>query len=329
MNTPSATRSGLPKTRDLVRHYAGQLLEAGAEVSVTAIRARILEEHGVSASPNVVGDEVKQFWARTGPLLNARLKRPGIPEAVGQALDAVWDVALNEATQAYAIERSHYQQQAEQAQREAAEARMEAEQATRRIADQERQIALLSEQVQRLSEQLNRAQAQSDELQAELREVMSQQQQQGQRHSEELARLQAAHQEEQQRFAATHAAELSRLQAVHAEENAALRTEVSRQADIFESTSNHLMKETSRVRDAARLETERLTRELAQSRDLVDRLRVQRSEAKEESAGFRAQAESAAAQLQQLQKAHERLEARYEALLQTKREGQGVRGESE
>jgi len=126
VNTPSTIRSGLPKTRDLVRHYAGQLLEAGAEVSVTAIRARILEEHGVSASPNVVGDEVKQFWARTGPLLNARLKRPGIPEAVGQALDAVWEVALNEATQAYAIERSHYQEQAERAQREAAEARRSA-----------------------------------------------------------------------------------------------------------------------------------------------------------------------------------------------------------
>ena len=82
------------------------------------------------------------------------------------------------------------------------------------------------------------------------------------------------------------------------------------------------MKETSRVRDAARLETERLTRELAQSRDMVDRLRVQRSEAKEESAGFRAQADSAAAQLQQLQKAYERLEARYEALLQAKAEEQ-------
>lgn len=156
-----------------------------------------------------------------------------------------------------------------------------------------------------------------------LREVMGQQQQQGQQHHDELARLQAAHQAEQQRFAATHAAELERLQAVHAEENAALRAEVSRQADIFDSTSNHLMKETSRVRDAARLETERLTRELAQSRDMVDRLRVQRSDAKEESAGFRAQAESTAAQLHQMQKAHERLEARYEALLEARVEGQG------
>ncbi len=56
---------------------------------------------------------------------------------------------------------------------------------------------------------------------------------------------------------------------------------------------------------------------------MVDRLRVQRLEAKEESAGFRSQAGSAAAQLQQLQKAHERLEARYEALSQAKAEGQG------
>ena len=59
---------------------------------------------------------------------------------------------------------------------------------------------------------------------------------------------------------------------------------------------------------------------------MVDRLRVQRSEAKEESAGFRAQADSAAAQLQQLQqlqKAQRRLKARYEALLHAKAEGQG------
>ena len=69
-------------------------------MSVSAIRTLILEEHRVTASPNVVGDEVKKFWARTGPLLSARLKRPGIPEAVCQALDSVWEVALDEATAA-------------------------------------------------------------------------------------------------------------------------------------------------------------------------------------------------------------------------------------
>lgn len=58
-------------------------------------------------------------------------------------------------------------------------------------------------------------------------------------------------------------------------------------------------------------------------RDMVDWLRVRRSDAKEESVGYRAPAGSLAAQMQQLQKAHERLEARYEALLQAKAEGQG------
>jgi hypothetical protein len=67
----NSTSTGLPKTRDLVKHYAAQLLDAGAEVSVATIRSRILEEHGVTASPNVVSDEVRQFWARTGPLLSA------------------------------------------------------------------------------------------------------------------------------------------------------------------------------------------------------------------------------------------------------------------
>ncbi|WP_225776397.1 DNA-binding protein, partial [Pseudomonas sp. Marseille-Q5115] len=208
MITSTTPSSGLPKTRDLVRHYAAQLLEAGNEITVTGIRALILEHHGVTASPNVVGDEVKQFWVRTGPLLSARLKRPGIPEPVCQALDAVWEVALNEATQAYAIERSHHLQQADQATARAAAALEDAEQARARFSDQERQIALLTEQVQRLSGQLDRAQAQNEELRTELRELTMQHQQQGQRHSDELARVQAAHQAEQQRFAATHAAEL-------------------------------------------------------------------------------------------------------------------------
>lgn len=323
MITPPLPSNSLPKTRDLVRHYAAQLLEAGAEVSVTAIRALILEHHGVTASPNVVGDEVKQFWVRTGPLLSARLKRPGIPEPVCQALDAVWDVALNEATQAYAIERSHCQQAAEQAQQEAAAARGEAKQAAGRFADQARQIALLTEQVQRLNAQLDRGQAENEALKTELSELNVQHQSQDQRHRDELGRVEAAHQVEQERLTTIHAAELARLQAVHQEENASLRAEVSRQADIFESTANHLMQETSRVRDAAKLETERLTRELAHSRDMVDRLRVQRSDAREESARHRAQAESLAAQLQPLLKAHERLEARYETLLKAKAEGQG------
>lgn len=306
-----SSTSGIPRTRDLVRHYAAQLLEAGGEVSISAIRGRILDDHGVNASPNVVGDEVKQFWARTGPLLSARLKRPGIPEAVCQALDSVWEVALNEATAAYAIERAGHVQQADQATARAAAALQRAEHAEGRFVDQERQIALLSEQVQRLSAQLDKAQAQHEEVRSELREVMTQHQQQAQRQATELARLQTSHQEEMGRFAQTHAAELTRLQAVHQEENGALRAEVSRQADIFESTTNHLMMETSRVRDAAKLETERLTRELAHSRELVDQLRVQRSNAREESAGLRAQAESAGLQLRQLQIAYDKLQAQW------------------
>jgi chromosome segregation ATPase len=310
----NSTSPGLPKTRDLVKHYAAQLLDAGAEVSVATIRARILEEHGVTASPNVVSDEVRQFWARTGPLLSARLRRPGIPESVCQVLDSVWEVALNEATGAFAIERAAAVQQADQATARAAIAQEEAEQARGRFADQERQIALLTEQVERLTRKLDKEDATIAELREELQELTAEHHRQQTRHAEELNRLQAGYQEEMGRFAATHAAELARLQAVHGEEQTALRAEVSRQADIFESTANHLMMETSRVRDAAQADTERLGRELAHSRDLVDQLRMQRSQAKEESAGLRAQADSSAAQLQHLQKAHDRLEARYEKL---------------
>jgi chromosome segregation ATPase len=173
---------------------------------------------------------------------------------------------------------------------------------------------LLTEQVERLMRKLDKEEAISAELRDELQELTAEHHQQQKGQAEELNQVQVRHQEEIGRFAATHAAELSRLQAVHQVENAALRAEVRRQADIFESTSNHLMIETNRVRDAAKQETERLIRELAHSSDLVDQLRVQRSQANEECAGLRAQAESAAAQLHQLQKAHDCLEARYEKL---------------
>ena len=310
----NSTSTGLPKTRDLVKHYAAQLLDAGAEVSVATIRARILEEHGVTASPNVVSDEVRQFWARTGPLLSARLRRPGIPESVCAALDSVWEVALNEATGAFAIERAAAVQQADQATARAAIAQEEAEHARGRFADQERQTAGLTEQVVRLTQKLDKEEASSAELRDELQELTAEHHRLQTRQAEELNRLQVGHQEEMGRFAATHAAELARLQAVHAEEQTALRAEVSRQADIFESTANHLMVETSRVRDAAQTDTERLSRELAHSRDLVDQLRVQRSDAKEESAGLRAQVESTAAQLNQLRQLHGQLEMRHETL---------------
>ena len=309
----NSTSTGLPKTRDLVKHYAAQLLDAGAEVSVATIRARILDEHGVTASPNVVSNEVRQFWARTGPLLSARLRRPGIPEAVCQVLDSVWEVALNEATAAFAIEKAAAVQQADQANARAAIAQEEAEQARGRFADQERQITGVTEQVVRLTHKLDHEEATSAELRDELRELTAEHHRQQTRQAEELNRLQAGHQDEIGRLMATHTAELSRLQTVHQKENAALRVEVSRQADIFESTSNHLMMETSRMRDAAKQETERVIRELAHNRDMVDQLRAQRSNAKEESASLRAQLDSATASLQQLQKNYDRLETEYES----------------
>jgi hypothetical protein len=62
--------------------------------------------------------------------------------------------------------------------------------------------------------------------------------------------------------------------------------------------------------------SDQVVRRFSHTRDLfgeslVDQLRVQRSQAKEESAGLRARADSAMSQLNQLQKVHERLEEHY------------------
>lgn len=160
---------------------------------MATIRARILEEHGVTASPNVVSDEVRQFLARTGPLLSAQLRRPGIPESMCEVLDSVWEVALNEATGAFAIKRAAAVQQADQATAQAAVAKEEAEQARGRFVDQERQIAEFTEQVARLTQKLDKDQASSAELRDELQELTDEHHRQQTRQAEALNRLQAGH----------------------------------------------------------------------------------------------------------------------------------------
>jgi hypothetical protein len=108
------------------------------------------------------------------------------------------------------------------------------------FAAHERQIALLTELTElakQMMRKLDEEEAASAELRDELPELTVEQQQW--RQAEELNRLQAGRQEEQERFATTDAAELARLQTVHQKENAALRIEASREADLFENTSNH------------------------------------------------------------------------------------------
>jgi len=94
-----------PKSRDLVRLYAAELLDKGHEVSQTVIREMILVRNGVTASPNLVVDELKSFWADTGPLLNKRLKRPGVPVSVCMSFDAIWDRALEAAHESFETDR--------------------------------------------------------------------------------------------------------------------------------------------------------------------------------------------------------------------------------
>src|SRR3989344_788112 len=96
-----------PKSRDLVRLYAAELLDKGHEVSQTAIREMILVRNGVTASPNLVVDELKSFWADTGPLLNKRFKRPGVPVSVCMSFDAIWDRALEAAQETSRHQQAH------------------------------------------------------------------------------------------------------------------------------------------------------------------------------------------------------------------------------
>ncbi|MFD2980410.1 DNA-binding protein, partial [Klebsiella pneumoniae] len=82
-----------------------ELLDAGREVRQAEIRECIYIHHDLKASPNLVNEEIKRFWSETGPILSARLRRPGVPNAVCEKLDEIWDVALKAADETHAVER--------------------------------------------------------------------------------------------------------------------------------------------------------------------------------------------------------------------------------
>ena len=59
MSTQSSNAQ-LKSTRQWVHDYAARLLANGEEVRQTAIRELIAAEHGITASPNLVNDEIKK-----------------------------------------------------------------------------------------------------------------------------------------------------------------------------------------------------------------------------------------------------------------------------
>lgn len=293
----------LKSTRDLVQAYAADLLNRGEEVRQAAILERIAAEHGIKASPNLVNDEVKKFWAKAGPALSARLRRPGIPEAVCSSFDSIWDVALNAAAAGHEEERRQLQAHTEAALATAEQAWAQAQTDRDKFAAQTREIEGLRADKAHLVEQLADSVAERQALATELKAL-----------AENTAAQHAQQRVEQQRWQGqidSLQQQLSELRERSQRELLALGQ--SHQTELVK-TQDFLMLETARVRDEHKAKTEKLSKELEHERSMTDQLRLLRSKATDEAAELRGRLQAMEQSLTRLEQHNRQLVEQHQAL---------------
>lgn len=294
--TKQLPNAQLKNTRLLVHQYAERLLGLGEEVRQSTIREMIAAEHGITASPNLVNDEVKKFWVQAGPALSARLRRPNIPDDVCTSFDKIWDVALNAAVAGHEIERQQLQAQADSAvaAMEAAQANEQA--AIERFDGQTREIEGLRADKLSLTELLQANEVERKGLAVELKDQ-----------AEKAAVRHAQHIQEQQRLQGL----VENLQQQLADLRSSAQRELTILAESHQvelvKTQDFLMRETARVRDEEKTKTDKLTKELERERNEKDQLRQLRSKASDEAAQLRGRLEVIDRNLEKLEQRNAQL----------------------
>jgi hypothetical protein len=80
-------------TRTLVREIAMAAFNRGEKPTQAMIKRVIFEDHGITASPNVVLDEFNQFMSDIGKMGARRFSLPDLPAEVAEAITVVWELA--------------------------------------------------------------------------------------------------------------------------------------------------------------------------------------------------------------------------------------------
>jgi chromosome segregation ATPase len=294
--TKQSPNAQLKNTRLLVHQYAERLLGLGEEVRQSTIREMIAAEHGITASPNLVNDEVKKFWVQAGPALSARLRRPSIPDEVCASFDKIWDVALTAAVAGHEIERQQLQAQADNAVAAMKSAQANEQSAIERFDGQTREIEGLRADKLSLTELLQANEAERKGLAAELK---------GQ--AEKSAAQHAMNMQEQQRLQGLVDSLQQQLTELRASSQRELTTLAESHQVELVKTQDFLMRETARVRDEEKAKTEKLTKELERERNEKDQLRQLRSKANEEASQLRGRLEATDRNLEKLEQRNAQL----------------------
>jgi len=302
MSTQSPSTQ-LKTTRQWVHDYAARLLANGEEVRQTAIRELISVEHGVTASPNLVNDEIKKFWVKAGPFMSARLRRPGIPDEVCTSFDRIWDVALDAAAAGHEIERKQLQAHADGAVAAMKAAQANEQAAIERFDGQTREIEGLRVDKLSLTEQLQANDAERKGLAAELKDL-----------TEKAAAQHALNIQEQQRLHGLVDSLQQQLTELRASSQRELTTLAESHQVELVKTQDFLMRETARVRDEEKNKNEKLTKELERERNEKDQLRQLRSKANEEASQLRGRLETTDRSLVKLEQRNAQLSEQNERL---------------
>ncbi|MFJ3368209.1 DNA-binding protein [Pseudomonas sp. NPDC086251] len=293
----------LKSTRQWVHDYAARLLANGEEVRQTAIRELISAEHGVTASPNLVNDEIKKFWVKAGPLMSKRLRRPGIPDEVCTSFDKIWDVALDAAAAGHEIERKQLQAHADGAVAAMKTAQANEQAAIERFDGQTREIEGIRVDKLSLTELLQANEAERKGLAAELRDL-----------TEKAAAQHALNMQEQQRLQGL----VDRLQQQFTELRASSQRELTTLAESHQvelvKIQDFLMRETARVRDEEKTKTDKLTKELERERNEKDQLRQLRSKASDDASQLRGRLEATDRNLEKLEQRYAQLSEKNDKL---------------
>ena len=291
-----SSNAQLKSTRQWVHDYAARLLANGEEVRQTAIRELIAAEHGITASPNLVNDEIKKFWIKAGPLMSARLRRPGIPDEVCTSFDKIWDVALDAAAAGHEVERKQHQAQAEAAVGAMKTSQANEQAAIERFDGQTREIEGLRADKLSLTELLQANEAERKGLAAELKD-----------YTEKSANQHGFNMQEQQRLQGLVDSLQQQLSDLRASSQRELTTLAESHQVELVKTQDFLMRETARVRDEEKTKTEKLTKELEREGNEKDQLRQLRSKASDEAAQLRGRLEATDRNLEKLEQRNSQL----------------------
>lgn len=270
-------RTGEKNTRQVVQDLLRELVSQGEDVGPTKVRQIIEARHGYSPSPNLVGEEVRNFWAKVGPELARKDLVPSVPGAVSEAFSEIWELSLKAADEAFQAFRDDARKELEVARNEAAlreaeqleiQAALDGEKATG--AQLLKRLSVAEQSLVETQLELSRAQASLAEVQKQLsrsQEQLMDERRQSSTRSQEAA---LAHREEIERLVVSHSAEIARLEGI-----------AHRDAEAWDGVRKHLLLETDRLREMWGSEVRALRGSLASAQEIEAALRTGKSSLEE------------------------------------------------